>query len=152
MTALSNQLDSNGPDRLSIRGPVLWGELHRWALTTDRKVVSRWLTRFAARIGCGECRRHWEALVTQMPADLSSNAALFAWSVTMHNAINMRLGKPEMTVDAAQVRWKDRPPEVVPPVRRRTVNGQTTARIRTGCRGCGGKVATESASEGLRKI
>jgi len=133
-------------DKLLERGPDLWSELHCWALTTDRKDIRRWLARFETRIGCGECRRHWQTLVNQQPPDDSSNETLFAWSVRLHNSVNQQLNKPEMPVEAARSLWTDR--------RCRQTDGAgsgSSARRspRKGrCAGCGGtKAATQPKKE-----
>jgi len=123
------------------RGPRLWCELHRWALTTDRTDVNRWLARFATRIGCGDCRRHWEALMREQPPDFSTNKALFDWTVRMHNAVNRRLNKAEMGVDAAEHYWTDRPCRETDAAR---VGSSRTAPSRAPCRGCGGAAAAKS--------
>ena len=99
-------MGENIPDRWAVKGPQLWRELHRWALTTDRKEPMRWLDQFAKRIGCGECKLHWLKLVRQQPPDASSNDALFAWSVRVHNTVNRHLGKAELTLEAAAGYWK----------------------------------------------
>ena len=102
-------MQTNTSDEWLKRVPELWGEVHRWALTANlQKEPHRWLARFATRIGCGECREHWEAYLAEFPPDFSSNEALFAWTVAAHNAVNRRLGKPEMTVEAARAYWTTR--------------------------------------------
>ena len=132
------------PDKLSTRGPELWCELHHWALTSHstQNDAIRWLARFEARIGCGDCRRHWQKLLTEHPPDVESNEDLFAWSVAMHNAINRALNKPEMTMDEAKSYWIDRRCRQSLAGR----NGNPGQRITTkgGCRGCGGNKAVAS--------
>jgi hypothetical protein len=123
--------------KLLQRGPELWCELHCWALSTDRKNALRWLLRFETRIGCGECRLHWQALMQQEPPDFSSNEALFAWSVRMHNAVNRLLDKPEMAVDAARSHWTSQSGCGSAAASGRN-SGRSTAG-RSGCAGCGGK-------------
>jgi hypothetical protein len=129
-------MPENVSDKLLQRGPGLWCELHRWALTTDRKDAARWLARFEARIGCGDCRRHWQAILQEQPPDLESNEMLFVWSVDMHNAINRTLNRSEMTVDEAKSYWTNRRCRQSLAAR----NGIPSQRItaKAGCRGCGG--------------
>ena len=139
-------MQDDAPDRLVTRGPELWCELHRWALTSDRSGALRWLARFETRIGCGDCRRHWQALVCEQPPDFASSETLFAWSVRMHNAVNRRLNKPEISVNAAAAYWRDRQC-------REAVAGHgeefgRRSQPASPCRGCGGKKATQS--EGKR--
>ncbi|HUB24117.1 MAG TPA: ERV1/ALR-related protein, partial [Tepidisphaeraceae bacterium] len=90
-------------------GPQLWADLHQWALTTDLSDVVQWLARFAARVPCGECRRHWLAAVANSPPLLESREKLFAWTVDLHNVVNRRLGKPPMSLADARRRWQQFP-------------------------------------------
>jgi Erv1 / Alr family len=93
------------------RGPALWADLHRWALTADLNpgAPGQWLDRFAARVPCGDCRRHWLEITAASPPALESHQALFAWTVARHNDVNRRLGKPEMSLDEAIGRWSNQP-------------------------------------------
>jgi hypothetical protein len=83
-----------------VRGPLLWAELDAWSRTADLstpegvRAAQAWLDRFAARVDCGECRRHWLELLQACPPDFTSNAALYAWRVEVQNRVNDRLGKP----------------------------------------------------------
>jgi hypothetical protein len=66
-----------------------------------------WLEEFARRLPCGECRAHWSKLLAELPPELASREKYFAWTVAAHNAVNRRLGKPEMPeAEARQLhRW-----------------------------------------------
>ncbi|HEV2292452.1 MAG TPA: Erv1/Alr family FAD-linked sulfhydryl oxidase [Tepidisphaeraceae bacterium] len=88
------------------RGPMMWKELHdRPNLPLEIERERAWLTAFAGRLDCGDCRQHWLSLLTVDPPDLSSPAAYARWGVRMHNAVNLRLGKPEMSFEDAADRW-----------------------------------------------
>jgi formate-dependent nitrite reductase cytochrome c552 subunit len=80
-----------------IRGPKLWAELHgrAAAFAGDVDGERKWLAEFAARLGCGDCKRHWLQWVAENPPDLASAEAYRAWTVRAHNAVNRRLGKAE---------------------------------------------------------
>ena len=80
----------------STRGPALWAELHARPATYsgDTAAELAWLDAFAARVPCGDCRRHWRELVEKMPPDLTSAAAYERWTIDAHNAVNVELGKP----------------------------------------------------------
>lgn len=86
--------------------PVLWGQLHRRALGWSTGQDVEWLTTFTARLPCGDCRRHWQALIKSTPPRWSD---YFAWSVEVHNAVNVRIGKPAVTLDQAACIWSARP-------------------------------------------
>jgi Erv1/Alr family protein len=88
-------------------GPKLWAALHtRPRLWTDATAERVWLTSFSARIrgGCS-CRAEWVKIVTDDPPDLSCPEAYFEWGVRAHNAVNRKLGKPELGVVTAWERW-----------------------------------------------
>lgn len=87
-------------------GPPLWEEMHRagWA----GRITPDFLADFARRIpsvACG-CGGHWESVVAARRLPLGeSPETQFAWTVEVHNAVNHRLGKPEMSVEAAREQW-----------------------------------------------
>lgn len=87
----------------------LWPELHRWALgeamTATAEERERWLAGFAGRVPCGECRTHWRETAEADPPP-ANPATLFSWTVRMHNAVNRKLGKPEMPVYEAWAVWR----------------------------------------------
>jgi hypothetical protein len=84
----------------------LWVELHHFPFSDSWSCQTRcqWWKNWQARVpnlGC-DCRRHWRDLVERMPPDFSSPAAFFAWSVSAHNAVNTRLGKPVVPLEEAR--------------------------------------------------
>lgn len=97
-------------DKWKEDGPKMWAELHARpaAYTGDAAAELVWLERFARRIGCGECQRHWRELVGKAPVAkfLKDAVWYFAWTVQVHNAVSARLGRPGMTVGEAADRWR----------------------------------------------
>jgi ADP-heptose:LPS heptosyltransferase len=91
-----------------IRGPLLWEQLHIWALTADLATAPAWLSAFDAKIGCDPCRTDWRGWIQEHPPDLSSGHEFFAWTVSAHNAVNRRLGKPELSIETAIKEWEGR--------------------------------------------
>jgi len=80
----------------------LWKELHLRALTTmtDDKA---YIVAFARRIprfttGC-KCKEFWNLWVRKNPP--TYGADYFAWTVSIHNAVNEKLDKPIMSVEEA---------------------------------------------------
>lgn len=84
-----------------IKGPAMWGELHHAAL--QGKLTPQWLSGFADRIPCGECRRHFRWILGDKP--LASIPDQFEWSWTAHELVNARLGNVSMTLEDARKRW-----------------------------------------------
>ncbi len=63
-----------------------------------------WLTLFARKIPCGDCRDHWENIVKANPPDLSSRFAYAKWQHARHNDVNVskQIPSPAMSwFDAA---------------------------------------------------
>jgi hypothetical protein len=82
---------------------ALWREFH--AAPWEAMLLGReldWLKAFAERVPCGDCRAGFLELLEKHPPDLSSREAYFAWTVALHNAVNRKLGKPEMSVEDAR--------------------------------------------------
>ena len=82
----------------------LWKELHERALNFKGTDDRLFLANFAKRIprytkGCS-CKEHWRNIVRQNPPKFGDE--YFAWSVTCHNEVNKRLGKPTYTVEEAR--------------------------------------------------
>ena len=57
----------------------------------------------AAVIPCKKCAAHYREELARNPVrhHLRDNMDLFAWTVSLHNAVNARLGKPEWSLDRA---------------------------------------------------
>lgn len=101
------------PERVPARPTAAWSELHPVALRGE--LTAEFLADFHARvasIGC-DCRRHWEEIVARKQPPLGGTAAAqFAWSVEVHNEVNVRLEYPIVSVRRARRIWTDVPPPV----------------------------------------
>ena len=89
----------------ALAGPALWEELHSAPVAVYWREWERWLAAFALRIPCGDCRREWEALCRDMPPVLDSPRSFLLWTFEAHNRVNVRLGKPSMSLQEALKRW-----------------------------------------------
>ncbi len=100
-----------GPAASPHRDPraLLWDELHRRPLETpELGKEHQWLIAFAARVPCGECRKHWKELLTQNPPDFNAwsaspegKTAYARWTWVIHNAVNARINKPQFSWEEA---------------------------------------------------
>jgi hypothetical protein len=88
----------------------LWSELHSYAPAEWSKVdTAKWLDEWIARIpsfGCS-CKGTFRDLLTlpgNMP-NLESAAEFFEWTVRIHNAVNQKLGKPNLALQEAEKHW-----------------------------------------------
>lgn len=86
------------------KGPKLWKMLHQYAVAWNGNAedATAFLSKFMRYIPCGTCRRGWREILVATPPDLSSKEGFFAWTVARHNEVNVKLGKPEMDLDAAK--------------------------------------------------
>lgn len=83
--------------------PSTWAELHLRALTQEGQPDHFWLALFGARISGGcDCRKNWKKELLMLPPDFKN---YFFWSVAIHNMVNVRLGKPQITIDEARKIW-----------------------------------------------
>jgi hypothetical protein len=90
--------------RMATEGPALWAELHRRALqpVADERAEQQWLRAFAGRLPCGDCRAFYATYLRDTPPRFGD---YFAWSAELHNAVNVKLGKPAMIEALARVQW-----------------------------------------------
>ncbi len=106
------------PMTLGERGRQLWGELHCRALVFDGTNVTeetRWLDDFFRRLPCGDCKKHWKLMIAATPPRWNNSADYFRWTVDLHNEVNRRLGKPELSVEGAQTVWEQGGSDGPPP-------------------------------------
>ena len=95
----------------------LWKELHTNAIGNNRSNDAIFLSNFGRKIpryttGCS-CREFWNNWVRQNPPIYTPAGAYFAWTVKAHNAVNAKLGKPQMSVEDAIAIWS---PKIEPPI------------------------------------
>lgn len=55
---------------------------------------------------CAKCSQHYRQHFKKNPVDASSRAALFSWTVDIHNAVNKMLGKPVWTLQHATLHYE----------------------------------------------
>jgi len=89
---------------MAITGPKLWSSLHRFALNWDGRAESMnpFLDLFEASIHCSTCKGFWKQSVETNPPPKGGAEEFFTWTVNLHNAVNRKLEKPEMSVDDAR--------------------------------------------------
>lgn len=87
-------------------GRATWKFLHTMTLRfpekpsdTDRETLLRFFTDFARLYPCGECAKHFQQLLEELPPQTSNRMASALWLCTAHNRVNTRLGKPEFPCD-----------------------------------------------------
>ena len=82
---------------------VHWNELH--AMQNDPVKLADWESRIP-NYEC-KCREGYSQLKAIDPPDFASPMAFFHWSVRIHNAVNRKLGKAELTIGQALTLWRN---------------------------------------------
>ena len=91
-----------------LNGPRFWAELHLLGLRhRSGKNMTGWFNDWRDSIpfnGC-PCKEHLEKWVSENPPDWNR---FFEWGIDLHNAVNIRIGKPTMDVENAKELWMQR--------------------------------------------
>lgn len=92
-------------------GRAAWRELHCYTGQPTESSISDmdWLIRcwqpMIPRFGC-RCEEFYFDYVRDHPPDFSSPESIFAWGFDLHNAVNRKLLRPEVTFASAWQRWR----------------------------------------------
>lgn len=88
-------------------GARLWAELHLYGLRGGRWSLDWWQGWVDALPfdGC-PCEEHFRSYCQQWPPERAID--FFAWGVELHNAVNARIGRPEISVEDARELWTRR--------------------------------------------
>ena len=98
-------------------GPSVWASIHILCYAAPDELTpahqQQYIAFFKALpylLPCSSCSVHLLEHYQSLPVEssVSGRAALFAWSVQLHNAVNELLGKPQWTVEEAEAYWKKR--------------------------------------------
>jgi hypothetical protein len=84
------------------QGRFAWAKLHGYR-GCDPQWLDIWQYLIPARC---DCKDGYQKILEQMPPDFSSPEAFFAWGVRLHNAVNAKLGKQQITLDEAYLIWR----------------------------------------------
>jgi hypothetical protein len=91
-----------------LNGPRFWAELHLLGLRhRSGKNMTGWLNDWRDSIpfnGC-PCKEHLDEWINENPPDWNR---FFEWGIDLHNAVNIRIGKPTMDVENAKELWVQR--------------------------------------------
>jgi hypothetical protein len=80
-----------------------WIALHDGSIH-DEATLAEWELSIP-QYGC-QCKAFYRAWKAENAPDFSSPEAFFAWGVALHNAVNAKLGKPQITLDEAYSIWR----------------------------------------------
>ena len=89
-------------ERTVQQGRFAWSKLHSYR-GCDPQWLDIWQYLIPARC---DCKDGYQKIIEEYPPDFSSPDAFFAWGVALHNAVNRKLGKPELTIEEARKIWR----------------------------------------------
>jgi hypothetical protein len=102
-TPMSNEeLLAKQQERSNQAGRLAWAKLHSYR-GCDPQWLDIWQYLIPQRC---DCKDGYQRILVEMPPDFLSPEAFFAWGVRLHNAVNAKLGKPEITIDEAYSIWR----------------------------------------------
>jgi hypothetical protein len=84
-------------------GRKAWQALHSYHGNSPE-----WFAKWEATIphfDCS-CTKDYREYKAANPPDFSSPEAIWLWGYTLHNWVNRKLGKPELTIDEARKLWR----------------------------------------------
>ena len=85
------------------QGRFAWSKLHGYT-GCDPQWLDIWQYLIPARC---DCKDGYQQILGELPPDFSTPEAFFAWGVNLHNAVNRKLGKPELTIEEALSIWRN---------------------------------------------
>jgi hypothetical protein len=85
------------------QGQFAWAKLHGYR-GCDPQWLDIWQYLIPQRC---DCKDGYQRILAEMPPDYTSPEAFFAWGVRLHNAVNAKLGKPEITIEEAYKIWRN---------------------------------------------
>jgi hypothetical protein len=96
------QVQQYRSERTAKQGRFAWSKLHEYR-GCDPQWLDLWVHFIPSRC---DCRDGFQHILKDLPPDFSSPEAFFAWGVRLHNAVNAKLGKPQITIDEAYSIWR----------------------------------------------
>ena len=89
--------------RRANQGRFAWSKKHGY-LGCDSQWHELWVM-FIPSFGC-DCKEDFNTYCKANPPDFSSPEAYFIWGFNLHNYVNRKLSKPELTIAEAQAIWR----------------------------------------------
>lgn len=80
-------------------GPGVWWTIHKLAKKKE-KYFQEFMIDLSNNFFCLECQEHFKEYLVKHPIP-NHSSEWFKWSVNFHNKVNVRLGKPVLTLERA---------------------------------------------------
>ena len=90
-----------------IWGPMFWSTLHIISLAypddptySEKRAAKELFNALAQLLPCPVCRSHYKEIIQAMPVEtwLDNRKSLVEWVWSLHNQVNVKLGKAEITL------------------------------------------------------
>ena len=95
-------------------GKFGWGFIHNVALGYPEDLTymkKEQYRKFFEVIGdvlpCLDCQDHYKEMIADYPPIMTNKDTLFKWTVDIHNKVNERINKKQITLDEAYSIWKN---------------------------------------------
>jgi hypothetical protein len=97
-------------------GPIFWATFHLVSLAypdtptyAEKRAAKEFFNSMTHLLPCPVCRDHYKEILAAMPVDswLDDRKSLTEWVWTLHNRVNARLGKAEITQEEFVERYKE---------------------------------------------
>jgi hypothetical protein len=99
-----------------IWGPMFWSTLHIMSLAypddptySEKRAAKELFNALVYLLPCPVCRSHYKEILQVMPVEtwLDNRKSLVEWVWMMHNAVNTKLGKSEITMSEFYKRYNE---------------------------------------------
>ena len=94
-----------------IDGPGTWRSIHSMALSCetneDVRIFDKFIRSIARKLRCEKCAIHFLQYIDSHPIIGLSPGEIFIWTITAHNSVNSRLGKPTYNIEDARRLYND---------------------------------------------
>jgi hypothetical protein len=97
-------------------GPIFWATFHLTSMSypdtptyAEKRAAKEFFNSMTHLLPCPVCRGHFKEILTAMPVDswLDDRRSLIEWVWMLHNRVNTRLGKAEITQAEFMERYKE---------------------------------------------
>jgi hypothetical protein len=97
-------------------GPIFWATFHLTSMAypeqptyAEKRAAKEFFNAMTHLLPCPVCREHYREILAAMPIDswLDNRASLTEWVWTLHNRVNVRLGKRELSQAEFVERYKE---------------------------------------------
>lgn len=107
----------------TVWGPIVWTTIHLFALGyaeqptySEKRAAKEFFNGLQFLLPCPECREHFREVIGSNPVEpwLDDRGSLVTWTWTIHNQVNARLNKPNVSREEFMAAYRRMSDEGVP--------------------------------------